>query len=105
MCRNIERGVFRASSREAHFFIFGGCILKRVKATISVLLSFALLLGGTACQRTDEGAEEKRSSMVWVVEKGSKYHPNPACSNMKSPRQISLQEAQKRDYEPCQKCY
>lgn len=105
MCRSIERGVFRASSREAHFFILEGGVLKRVKATVAVLVSFALLFGSVACQPTDKHREEKGSSTVWVVATGEKYHANPHCSNMKSPSSLPLEEAQRRGYEACQKCY
>lgn len=42
---------------------------------------------------------------VWVAGSGSKYHNDPDCSNMKSPRAISLDEAIAMGLEPCKKCY
>lgn len=42
---------------------------------------------------------------VYLPKNGKKYHSNPNCSNMKSPRAVSLEEAQSLGYEPCSKCY
>lgn len=42
---------------------------------------------------------------VWISGTGSKYHSNPNCSNMSSPTEISLSDAESRGYEPCKKCY
>ena len=42
---------------------------------------------------------------VWIPSSGSKYHSNPGCSNMKNPTQLTKDEAIKRGYEPCKKCY
>ncbi|MBO5909162.1 MAG: hypothetical protein J6Q67_05210, partial [Clostridia bacterium] len=44
-------------------------------------------------------------TMVWVVSKGEKYHSKSNCSNMKSPIQISLENALKQNYTACQKCH
>jgi len=44
-------------------------------------------------------------SMVWIPKTGSKYHNNSGCSNMKNPSQVTIEEAQRRGYEPCKKCY
>ena len=46
-----------------------------------------------------------QTSMVYISQTGSKYHSNPNCSNMKSPSQISLEEAQNMGLEPCSRCY
>ena len=35
---------------------------------------------------------------------GKKYHNNPECSKMRSPREIDLLEAIQMGYEPCGKC-
>ena len=48
---------------------------------------------------------EEKVKMVWVAASGTKYHSKSTCSNMKSPRQISLEEAQNQGYTPCQKCH
>lgn len=55
-------------------------------------------------QETEKETVTEKEEMVWVTTSGKKYHSNPNCSNMKSPFQIPLKEAQeKRD--PCSKCY
>lgn len=48
---------------------------------------------------------EENEPKVWISGTGSKYHSNPNCSNMSSPTQISLSDAEARGYEPCKKCY
>ena len=48
---------------------------------------------------------DSQLSTVYIAKsKGSKYHRNSHCSNMKTPQAISLQEAKKQGYQPCQKC-
>ena len=42
---------------------------------------------------------------VWISGSGKKYHNNPECSKMRSPREIDLLEAIQMGYEPCGKCY
>lgn len=37
--------------------------------------------------------------------KGTKYHNNPNCSNMKNPVEVTLSEAQASGYTACKKCY
>lgn len=44
--------------------------------------------------------------MVWVPNKGgTKYHNRESCSNMSNPSHIPIEDAKKRGYEPCKKCY
>lgn len=43
--------------------------------------------------------------LVWISKTGKRYHLNPDCSNMKNPLQITIEEAEIRDYIPCKKCY
>lgn len=44
--------------------------------------------------------------MVWVPNRGgTKYHDNESCGNMKGPSHIPKEEAVKRGYEPCKRCY
>jgi hypothetical protein len=50
-------------------------------------------------------ADSEQLTMVWVPSSGTKYHSNSSCSNMKSPREISIEEAREQGYEPCKKCY
>ncbi len=45
------------------------------------------------------------TTMVWVTEKGKKYHSHSNCSNMKSPYQISKQSAINSGRSACSKCY
>ena len=49
--------------------------------------------------------EETKIEMVWVTSSGKKYHSRPGCSNMKSPTQISIDEAKSRGYTACSKCH
>ena len=43
--------------------------------------------------------------MVWIPKSGSKYHSHAGCSNMKNPSQVTQNEAIRRGYDPCKKCY
>lgn len=54
---------------------------------------------------TEAATEAPQEPMVWVSGTGKKYHSYSGCSNMKSPRQISLSEAKKQGYTPCKNCY
>ena len=58
----------------------------------------------TSSNDADTALEDKATATVWVSISGKKYHSKPTCSNMKSPGQISLEDAQKQGYEPCKKC-
>lgn len=49
--------------------------------------------------------QPNQTEMVWIPKSGSKYHSHSGCGNMKNPRQVSLEEAKNRGYEPCSKCY
>ena len=51
--------------------------------------------------------QEQNTQMVWIASSGNgtKYHSNPNCSRMKNPIQISIQDAQNQNFEPCKKCY
>lgn len=48
---------------------------------------------------------ETQETMVWVSATGSKYHSKASCSNMKSPTEITLSEAEARNLTPCSRCY
>ena len=58
-------------------------------------------------QSQQASAAQAQGPMVWITATGEKYHNKPNCgnSNPATSRQISLQEAQSRGYQPCQKCY
>ncbi|MBY6916076.1 ComEC/Rec2 family competence protein [Clostridium botulinum] len=46
-----------------------------------------------------------KSNSVWIANKTSKvYHSSKDCSNMKSPSEISLEDAQAKGLKPCSKC-
>ena len=53
----------------------------------------------------DTTVDNEKVTMVWISSSGSKYHSKSSCSNMKSPTQISLEDAQKQGYEPCKRCH
>lgn len=42
---------------------------------------------------------------VWIPNSGSKYHKSSGCSNMKNPKQVTLDQAINMGYTPCKKCY
>ena len=48
---------------------------------------------------------EEKTEVVWVSGSGTKYHSTPNCSNMKSPRELTIEEAERQNYTPCSKCY
>ena len=48
---------------------------------------------------------EKKQDMVWISSTGKKYHRKSSCSNMKSPTQITKDEAIRRGYSACGRCY
>ena len=50
-------------------------------------------------------ATDEKVQMVWVTESGKRYHSRSTCSNMKSPRQIPLEDAKDQGYTACQKCH
>lgn len=49
--------------------------------------------------------DKEEIQMVWIPVSGTKYHSKSSCSNMKSPKYISLAEAQKQGYSACKKCH
>ena len=49
--------------------------------------------------------KETEAVKVWITEKGKKYHRKSSCSNMKSPWQVTIDEAKKMGRGPCSKCY
>lgn len=52
---------------------------------------------------TQEGDEIQ----VWIAGsgKGTKYHAEATCGNLKDPISLTLQEALNQGYEPCKKCH
>ena len=48
----------------------------------------------------------KRQQWVWIQDgSGTKYHSNSSCSQMKTPRKVTITEAASLGFEPCGKCY
>lgn len=45
------------------------------------------------------------SVYAWVPSNGKHYHSVSTCSGMKSPIKISIEEAKRKGYTACQKCY
>lgn len=43
-------------------------------------------------------------ALVWVSKTGKKYHSDSGCSGMKSPVQVSREEALRRGLAPCKRC-
>ena len=43
--------------------------------------------------------------MVWIPRTGKKYHSNQKCSGMKNPSYVTIEEAERRGFTPCKKCY
>lgn len=56
-------------------------------------------------KQEESGSENEEEIMVWVSGSGTKYHSKSSCSNMKSPKQMTLEEAEEQGYEPCKKCH
>lgn len=53
--------------------------------------------------------EERESGgsgeMVWIPRTGKRYHRDKDCSGMKNPSYVSIEEAVRRGFTPCKKCY
>lgn len=50
-------------------------------------------------------SQQTNETTVYVSGNGKKYHRNPNCSNMSSPKAITLSQAESSGYTPCKKCY
>ena len=61
-------------------------------------------VGSTAETPKTEAPLDEKPDTVWVTASGSKYHIKQNCSNMRSPKEISLEDAINEGYEPCKKC-
>ena len=53
----------------------------------------------------NSSSDDEKVEMVWISSSGNKYHSKSTCSGMKSPRQISLDEAIERGFTACKKCH
>lgn len=59
----------------------------------------------TAPATVSGSAASNAAQSVWVSASGAKYHRDKTCSNMSSPEEISLVEAEARGLTPCKRCY
>ena len=59
----------------------------------------------SAEQTPSKDNQETGGDMVWIPNSGSKYHTHSGCSNMKNPSHVTKEEAIRRGYDPCKKCY
>lgn len=71
-----------------------------IRTTLCLLLVLLLVLSVASCT-----PKEAKIQAVWITESGERYHSSPDCSNMKEPQEVNIEEATKRGYTPCQKCY
>ena len=55
-------------------------------------------------KETGKQSSEENTIVVYVTASGSKYHYKSNCSNMKTPKEITLEEAERQGYSPCAKC-
>lgn len=72
-----------------------------------IALQEALATELTVRGLSDSASNEKQNALeplVWIPKKGSKYHKNSGCSNMKNPSQVTVTEAIRLGYEPCKRC-
>ncbi len=53
----------------------------------------------------NSSSNNEKVQMVWIASSGNKYHTKSNCSNMKSPRQISLNDAKNQGYTACKRCH
>ena len=59
----------------------------------------------TATTTTETTTTTEYVETVWIPQSGSKYHWKSSCSNMENPREVTKEEAIRRGYEPCGRCY
>ena len=43
--------------------------------------------------------------LVWIVENGTRYHCDSSCSNMRSPYQVTIEDAKNKGLTACKRCY
>lgn len=52
-----------------------------------------------------EGLEPETGPMVWIPRTGKRYHSRERCSGMKKPSLVTVDEARRRGFTPCKRCY
>ena len=66
-------------------------------------ISFNVNISESTIENTNNS--KTKSNNVWVANKTAKvYHSNKNCSSMKTPSEISLEDAQAKGLKPCSKC-
>lgn len=70
-----------------------------------LLILFLLIATTTSFAACTDSSETEYAEMVWIPNSGTKYHDDSSCSNMNSPREVPLEEAEQMGYTPCKKCY
>ncbi|NFO40760.1 MBL fold metallo-hydrolase [Clostridium botulinum] len=61
--------------------------------------------GNTTNNNNSNTQSQNKNNTVWIANKTSKvYHSSKDCSNMKSPSEMSLEDAKARGLKPCSKC-
>ena len=54
---------------------------------------------------TEQAPQEEKVQMVWIpTNGGTKYHNRSGCSNMKNPKEVTLDYATSHGYTKCSKC-
>lgn len=76
-----------------------------VKATVKTTAKATAKPTAFTTEKTSSAVKSDQSVLVWIPQTGSKYHCKSDCSGMKDPTQVTLEEAVRRSYEPCKRCY
>lgn len=75
---------------------------------VAAVVLFVVGLRKQQAGATDKEAHAPRATAqdfrVYVETGGHKYHNSETCSGMKSPKYITRKAAERKGYEPCQKC-
>ena len=90
-----------------HSYVNGECSCGAADPNYEPPHEHSYINGECSCGATDPDGTtsgDENTEMVWVSKTGKKYHSDPSCSNMNSPRQITREEAEKEGYTPCSKC-
>lgn len=84
---------------------------------VGVLL---LVSGGCGIERFEGESDDKPNTyevalekmnmtpcgvVVWIPRTGKRYHRNKACSGMKNPSEVTIEEAVELGFTPCGNCY
>jgi len=84
--------------------IFVGCNTKKETEVIKFTEIETTIEATEVIQQEKTEPQTKEDVLVWISKTGKRYHSTPDCSDMKLPLQITLEEAEIRDYTPCLKC-